>query len=100
MKDPLHGKGPIYRTFREIAQLPPEQQFDALIDRLDLLDNDEATKVVVNKGGFEYPATNNGIRAKILDTGKEWLEHAQAAGAKGAGKLAALKMFDGGKKAG
>jgi hypothetical protein len=82
-KDPLHGKGPVFRTLREIAELPLDQRLDAFVDRLDLLDADEL--------GARVP--NNTIRLKILDVGKQWLHDVEKHGAK-PGKLAALRMFD------
>ncbi len=82
-KDPLHGKGPVFRTLREIAELPLDQRLDAFVDRLDLLDADELNSRV----------PNTTVRLKILDVGKQWLHDAEKHGAK-PGKLAALRMFD------
>ena len=89
-KDPLHGKGPVFRTLREIAALPLDQRLDAFVDRLDLLDADELNSRV----------PNTTVRLKILDVGKQWLHDAEKAGAP-MGKLAALRVFDAapGKKA-
>ena len=93
--DPLHGKGPIFRTLREIAALPIEQRLDAFVDRLDLLDADEREKVVLNGKGDEYPACSNAVRLKILDVGKQWLHDAAQQGAP-TGRLAGLAVFNGG----
>ena len=82
-KDPLHGKGPVFRTLREIAALPLSERLDAFVDRLDLLDSDELNSRV----------PNTTVRLKILDVGKQWLHDAEKHGAKPA-KLAALRMFD------
>ena len=82
-KDPLHGKGPVFRTLREIAALPLSERLDAFVDRLDLLDSDELNSRV----------PNTTVRLKILDVGKQWLHDAEKHGAK-PGKLAALRMFD------
>ncbi len=92
-KDPLHGKGPIFRTLREIAKLPLDERLDAFVDRLDLLDEDEREKMVLDGKGNSYPACSNTVRLTILDVGKQWLHDAEKHGAK-PGKLAALRMFD------
>jgi hypothetical protein len=101
-KDSLHGKGPVFRTLREIAALPESERFDAFVDRLDMLDADELAKVVKNKAGeVMYAATSNKVRLSILEVGKQWLVDEQAKGnAAGAGKLAALSVFNGQRKAG
>lgn len=101
-KDALHGKGPVFRTLREIAALPEDQRFDAFVDRLDMLDADELAKVVKNKAGeVMYAATSNKVRLSILEVGKQWLVDEQAKGNQvGAGKLAALSVFNGQRKAG
>ncbi len=93
MSDPDHGKGPVFRTLREIAALPESERHDAFVDRLDLLDQDEVQKVGVAKSGREYSMTSNTVRLSILEVGKAWLVDAQQAG-KPAGKLAALRLFD------
>lgn len=99
-KDPLHGKGPVFRTLREIAKLPLDQRLDAFVDRLDLLDEDERDKVKMDGQGNEYAYCNNAVRLKILDVGKQWLHDAEKHGAP-TGKLAALRVFDAApKKAG
>jgi hypothetical protein len=82
-KDPLHGKGPVYRTLREIATLPLSERLDAFVDRLDLLEQDELSQ----------RAPNQSVRLKILDVGKQWLHDAEKAGAP-VGRLAALRAFD------
>ena len=94
--DPLHGKGPVFRTLREIAALPIEQRLDAFVDRLDLLDADERDKVVKNqKGEVMYSQSSNAVRLKILDVGKQWLHDAAQQGAP-TGRLAGLAVFNGG----
>jgi hypothetical protein len=98
MSDPNHGKGPVFMTLREIWLLPESERLPALIDRLDLLDTDEVNKVGTSKSGREYSMTSNIVRKAIVETGKEWLCEMQAQG-KPTGKLAALKLFDGTKKA-
>jgi hypothetical protein len=96
MADPLHGKGPVFRTLREIAALPEGERFEAFVDRLDLLDADECAKVVKNRDGeVMYAATSNKVRLSILEVGKQWLVDAQAQG-KPTGKLAGLAVFNGG----
>jgi hypothetical protein len=97
MSDPNHGKGPVFRTLREIAALPESERHDAFVDRLDLLDQDEINKVGVAKSGREYSMTSNTVRLSILEVGKEWLCDAAANG-KPTGKLAALRLFDTTKK--
>ncbi len=94
-RDPMHGKGPVFRTLREIAQLPESERHDALIDRLDLLDQDEINRVGVAKSGREYSMTSNTVRLSILEVGKQWLVDAQAQG-KPTGRLAGLAVFNGG----
>lgn len=95
-----HGKGPVFRTLREIAALPEAERHDAFVDRLDLLDQDEVNKVGSSKSGREYSMTSNTVRLSILEVGKAWLVDMQA-DKKPAGKLAALRMFDAApKKAG
>lgn len=99
-KDPLHGKGPVFRTLREIMLLPLDQRLDAFVDRLDLLDEDEREKMTLDGKGNSYPACSNAVRLKILDVGKQWLHDAEKQGAP-TGKLAALRVFDAApKKAG
>jgi hypothetical protein len=92
----LENDGPVFRTLREIAALPIEERLDAFVDRLDLLDQDEVAKVAISKGK-PFSITNNSVRLKILDVGKQWLHDAEknAAGANGAavGKLAGLSIF-------
>jgi hypothetical protein len=88
-----HGKGPVFRTLREIAALPEAERHDAFVDRLDLLDQDEVSKVGSSKSGREYSMTSNTVRLSILEVGKAWLVDMQA-DKKPAGKLAALRMFD------
>ena len=97
MTDTLHGKCPVFRTLREIAALPESERHDALIDRLDLLDDDERNKVGTAKSGREYSMTSNTVRLSILEVGKARLVDAAAQG-KPTGKLAALKLFDSTKK--
>jgi hypothetical protein len=93
MSDPNHGKGPVFRTLREIAALPESERHDAFVDRLDLLDTDEVNKIGTSKSGREYSMTSNTVRLSILEVGKEWLCDAAAQG-KPTGKLAALRLFD------
>lgn len=87
------NEGPVYRTLRQIAQLPLENRLEAFVDRLDMLDQDERDKVVMGKSGDEYSACSNAVRLKILDVGKQWLHDAVKDG-KATGKLAALRIFD------
>lgn len=96
MADQLHGKGPVFRTLREIAELPEAERHDAFVDRLDLLDQDEINKVGVSKSGREYSMTSNTVRLSILEVGKAWLVDMQAQG-KPTGRLAGLAVFQGGK---
>jgi hypothetical protein len=100
MAESDHGKGPVFRTLREIAALPEAERHDAFVDRLDLLDEDERNKVGTAKSGREYSMTSNTVRLSILEVGKAWLVDMQA-DKKPTAKLAALRMFDAApKKAG
>lgn len=87
--------GPVFRTLREIHELPPEQRLDACIDRLDLLDEDERNKVAMDSNGNEYSVCSNTVRLKIFAVGREWIEEAgkDTAGT-GKGKFAALHRFN------
>ncbi len=89
--------GPIFRTLREIMALPVEERLEAFVDRLDLLDRDECSKVAISKGK-PFSTTNNAVRLKIADVGKQWLHDAEKYQDRVPGKLAALAVFNGGKQ--
>lgn len=92
--DPHHGHGPVFRTLTEIAKLPREDQFAALLERLDRLDCDEVAKVGVAKSGREYSMTSNTIRLSILEVGKKWIEErGEDSSSAKSGKLAGLGVF-------
>lgn len=92
--DPHHGHGPVFRTLTEISKLPREEQFAALLERLDRLDVDEREKIGVAKSGREYSMTSNTIRLSILEVGKKWIEErGEDASAAKSGKLAGLGVF-------
>ena len=95
MAEKDHGRGPVFRTLREIAALPESERHDAFVDRLDLLDSDEVNKIGTSKSGREYSMTSNTVRLSILEVGKQWLVDAQAQG-RPTGRLAGLAVFNGG----
>lgn len=91
----LHGKGPVFRTLTAIAALPKDQQFAALLERLDRLDEDEVNRIGTSKSGREYSMTNTTVRLSILEVGKKWIEERGEADGSGAHpKFAALRKFD------
>lgn len=106
MSDPNHGKGPVFKLFQEVARLPPGERKEALMPRLDALwdtamgrtyeakrkgkleDGDSPTVLVAN------PDVATALR--IVEVADALL--CDVSESKG-GKLAALKLFDGTKKA-
>lgn len=94
MTDPLHGKGPVFRLFVEVATLPPEQRKAALLPRLEHLWETAMARTYESKRG---PVLNPDVATalKVVEVADALL--ADGGEAAGRGKLAGLSVFNGGK---
>jgi hypothetical protein len=95
MSDPNHGKGAVFKLFQEVARLPMAERKEALVPRLEHLWEMALARTYESKRG---PVLNPDVATalRVVEVADALL--CDVSESKG-GKLAALKLFDGTKKA-
>lgn len=95
----MNRPGPVYKLLVEIADLPPGERRKALLPRLEHIWELSLGQTYLNKRGEEIACPDKASMLRVVEVMDAMFPGDGEQESKG-GKLAALKMFDGGKKAG